>query len=78
MINVTLGSKAALKEVFSFYQSKLGAKGWKDNGMFLQNGEGFLNMTSGEQVLTLSSSDDPGMKGSYRSFYTIQLRGPGI
>ena len=78
VINVTLGSNSALKEVFNFYQTQLSAKGWTDKGMFLQGGEGFLNMTRGEQMVTISSSDDPGIEGSYKYFYTIQLRGPGI
>ena len=78
LLNVTMGSKDALADVFSFYKTKLIAKGWKDNGMFLQNGEGFLHMLKDDYILTISSSEDPGINGSYSQFYTIQLRGPDI
>ena len=78
LLNVTMGSQDALTDVFNFYKTKLTETGWKDNGMFLQNGEGFLHMIKGSNMLTISSSDDPGINGSYPQFYTIQLRGPDI
>ena len=78
LLNVTMGSQDALADVFSFYKTKLTETGWKDNGMFLQNGEGFLHMIKESNMLTISSSDDPGINGNYSQFYTIQLRGPDI
>lgn len=78
LLNVTMGSQDALTDIFSFYKTKLTETGWEDNGMFLQNGEGFLHMIKGSNMLTISSSDDPGINGNYSQFYTIQLRGPDI
>lgn len=78
VLNVTLGTKAPLQSVFKFYKNELGTKGWKDQGMYLQNGEGSMHLTKGEQSLTISSAENPGIKGNYSHFYMMQLHGPDI
>lgn len=75
---VTMGTKAPLKSVFNFYMNKMKSKGWKDQGMYLQDGQGHLNMTKGDQRLTISSAEDPGMDGNFTQFYMLQLRGPNL
>lgn len=78
ILNVTMGTNTSLESIFKFYKNKLTAKGWKDQGMYLQNGEGSMNMTKGEQILSISSAEDPGIKGNYSHFYMMQLNGPDI
>ena len=77
-LNVVMGTKAALKAVFNFYQNKLLKDGWKDGGMHLQNDQGFMSLMKGQRTLMISSADDPGMKGKFRLFYNIKLSGPDI
>lgn len=78
VLNVTMGTKAPLESVFKFYKNKLTAKGWKDQGMYLQNGEGSMSMTKRDQHLTISSAENPGIQGNYSRFYMMQLNGPDI
>ena len=78
VLNVIMGTRTPLESVFKFYKNKLIAKGWKDRGMYLQGGEGSMNLTKGEQRLSVSSAEDPGMKGNYSHFYMMQLNGPDI
>jgi hypothetical protein len=47
-------------------------------GMYLQNGEGSMHLTKEEQSLTISSAENPGIKGNYRHFYMMQLHGSDI
>jgi len=78
VLNVTMGTKATLTDVFYFYKEKLTDKGWKDQGMYLQNGQGSLSLVKGELRLTISSAENPGIKGNYSNFYMMQLHGPDI
>lgn len=78
VLNVTMGTKSDLTKVFSFYKSKLSLKGWTDQGMYLQDGEGSMHMVKGEQRLTISSVENPGIKGNYTHFYMMQIQGPNI
>ena len=75
---VTMGSNASLKQVFTFYEQKLKPKGWKDGGMFIQDGMGTFAMTKGEQRLMIAWADNPGMEGNYKLFYNLKLSGPDI
>ena len=75
---VTMGTNASLKQVFTFYKQKLQPKGWKDGGMFIQNGQGTFSMTKGQQRLMIAWADNPGMEGNYKLFYNIKLNGPDI
>ena len=75
---VTMGSNALLKQVFTFYKQKLKPKGWKDGGMFIQDGMGTFAMTKGEQRLMIAWADNPGMEGNYKLFYNLKLHGPDI
>ena len=75
---VTMGTNASLKQVFTFYKQKLQPKGWKDGGMFIQNGQGTFSMTKGQQRLMIALADNPGMEGNYKLFYNITLNGPDI
>ncbi len=77
-LNVTMGTNASLTSVFNFYKNKLTAKGWKDQGMYLQNDEGSMHLTKGQQSLTISSAENPGIKGNFSKFYMMQLQGPNI
>ena len=78
VLNVTMGTNVPLESIFKFYKNKLTARGWKDQGVYLQNGEGSMNMSKGEQRLSISSAENPGIKENYSHFYMMQLNGPGI
>jgi hypothetical protein len=75
---VTMGSNGSLQQVFTFYQQKLKPEGWRDSGTHIQDGMGACTMMKGEQMLTISSADNPGMEGNYKHFYNLKLRGPNI
>jgi len=75
---VTMGSNASLQQVFTFYQQRLKAKGWQDGGMYIQDGMGTCSMMKGQQMLTISWADNPGMEGNYKLFYNLKLSGPDI
>ena len=75
---VTMGSNASLKQVFTFYKQKLKPEGWKDGGMFIQDGMGTFAMVRGEQRLMIAWADNPGMEGNYKLFYNLKLHGPDI
>ena len=76
--NVIMGTNASLNQVFNFYAQKLKSKGWKDGGMYIQDGQGTLSMMKGEQMLTIAWADNPGMEGNYTLFYNLKLNSPGI
>lgn len=78
VLNVIMGTNASLMDVFDFYKNKLTSKGWKDQGMYLQNGQGSLSLVKGEQRLSISSAENKGVKGNYKTFYMMQLNGPDI
>lgn len=78
VLNVTMGSKATLQQVFDFYKNKLTAKGWRNHSVYMQNGEGSMGMNKGDHRLSISSSENPGMKGAYSFFYTLHLNGPNL
>ena len=75
---VTMGSNASLKQVFTFYEQKLKPKGWKDGGMFVQDGMGTFSMTKGKQRLVIAWADNSNMEGNYKLFYNLKLSGPDI
>ncbi|MFV9644726.1 MAG: DUF4412 domain-containing protein [Desulfobacterales bacterium] len=76
--DVIMGTNASLKQVFTFYKQKLTPEGWKDAGMYLQDGQGNFSMTKGAQRVIISWADNPGMEGNYKLFYNLQLSGPDI
>ena len=75
---VIMGSNASLEQVFSFYKQKLKPEGWKDGGMFIQDGMGTFTMMKGETRLVIAWADNPGMKDNYELFYNLKLSGPDI
>jgi len=78
VFTVTMGSNASLQQVFTFYQQKLKTEGWRDSGTYIQDGMGTCCMMRGEQMLTISWADNPGMEGKYKHFYNLKLKGPNI
>jgi hypothetical protein len=78
MYNATLGSKSSFQEVCDFYKSNLVPKGWQNNGGHIQNGQGFLHLSSDERHLVISSADNPGMDGDFKCFYNLQLQAPNL
>lgn len=44
VFTVTMGTNASLKQVFTFYEQRLKPKGWKDGGMYIQDGQGTFSM----------------------------------
>ena len=78
LYDVILGSNASLKQIFAFYEQRLKPEGWEDAGMYLQDGQGTFGMTKGQQRVIISWADNPGMEGSYKLFYNLQLSGPDI
>ena len=75
---VIMGSNTSLDQVFSFYKQKLKPEGWKDGGMFIQDGMGTFTMIKGETRLVIAWADNPGMKDNYELFYNLKLSGPDI
>ena len=75
---VTMGTNASLRQVFTFYEQKLKPEGWKDSGMYIQDGQGTFSMTKGQQMLMIAWADNPGMEGNYKLFYNLKLTGPDI
>ncbi len=75
---VTMGTNASLKQVVTFYKQRLKPKGWKDGGMYIQDGQGTFSMMKGQQRLIIASADNPGMEGTYKLFYNLMLTGPDI
>lgn len=78
VLTVTMGTRADLMSVFTFYKTTLASQGWRDQGMFLQSGEGHLSMSKADMTLSISSADNPGLQGSYANFYIMQLTGPNL
>ncbi len=76
--SVTMGSNDSLKQVFNFYQQKLKTQGWRDGGMFVQDERGHFSMTKGQQKLMITWTDNPGMRGNYKTFYNLRLSDPNI
>lgn len=76
--DVIMGTSASLKQVFTFYEQRLKPKGWKDGGMFIQDGKGTFSMMKGQQILMIAWADNPDMKGNYKLFYNLKLTGPDI
>ena len=75
---VTMGTNASLRQVFTFYEQRLKPEGWKDGGMYIQDGKGSFSMMKGEQMLIIAWADNPGMEGNYKLFYNLKLHGPDI
>lgn len=78
VLNVIMGTKASLLQVFDFYKNELTAKGWDNSSMYIQGGEGSISMNKGELRLSITSSKNPGMKGAYTLFYALHLNGPNL
>ena len=78
VLSVTMGTKADLMSVFTFYKTRLASQGWQDQGMFLQSGQGHLSMAKGDITLSISSADDPAVQGGFVNFYMMQLTGPNL
>lgn len=76
MYQATLGTQDSLEEVCRDYETRLNGQGWQNSGSHIQDGQGFLNMTRGERILTISSAADPGMEGEFRSYYHLKLYDP--
>ncbi|MDZ7761502.1 MAG: DUF4412 domain-containing protein [Desulfovermiculus sp.] len=73
---VVLGTQSSLAQVCGYYEGRLDPDGWQNSGSHIQNNEGFLLLTRGEQQLTVSSADDPGMEGNFKTFYSLKLTEP--
>ena len=72
ILDVILGTNSTLQQVFDFYGKKLSAKGWKDGGTFIQNGQGTKSMSKGDQTILFAWADKPtDMKGNYKLYYNI-------
>ena len=78
LYDVVLGTRDSLQQVFDFYKQQLQPKGWRDAGMFLQDGRGTFSMMKGQQMLQIAWADDPGMGGKYSLYYNVRLTGPDI
>ena len=76
ILDVILGTNSTLQQVFDFYGKKLSAKGWKDGGTFIQNGQGTKSMSKGDQTILFAWADKPtDMKGNYKLYYNIRYAG---
>lgn len=69
----TMGTNDSLREVFNFYEKKLVPQGWKNLGMYIENGMGAFNLLTDQHMLGISWAENPGMDGNYKFFYNIQL-----
>lgn len=74
-LTAVLGTQASLAQVCDYYENILASDGWQASGRHIQNNMGFLLLTRGDQQLTVSSADNPGLAGSFRSFYSLKLTG---
>ncbi|WP_291323001.1 DUF4412 domain-containing protein [Desulfonatronospira sp.] len=70
-----LGTPSSLDQVCDFYEDQLVPDGWQNSGRHVQDNEGFMLLTRGDEQLTVSSADDPGMAGHFRTFYYLKLTG---
>lgn len=75
-IDVILGTQSTLRQVFDYYQKKLAAKGWSDGGTYIQNGQGTMSMSKGDQMVMFARADNPGIDGNYKLFYNVHYTGP--
>ena len=71
--NAVLGTESSFQEVCNFYESKLISKDWQKKGSHIQDGVGFLHLTSDEQDLMISSADSSGLEGNFKCFYSLRL-----
>jgi hypothetical protein len=71
----TLGSLSSIDDVCDFYERMLTAEGWQVNAHSFHRGYGFMQLTSENHMLNISSADNPGMHGTFNSFYNLQLSG---
>jgi hypothetical protein len=75
---VVLGTQTSLAQVCGYYEGRLDPEGWQNSGSHIQDNVGFLLLTRGEQQLTVSSADDPGMEGGFKTFYSLKLSDPSL
>ena len=75
---VVLGTQSSLAQVCGYYEGRLDPEGWRNSGSHIQDNVGFLLLTRGEQQLMVSSADDPGMEGSFKTFYSLKLSDPSL
>jgi len=75
---VVLGTQSSLAQVCGYYEGRLDPEGWRNSGSHIQDNVGFQLLTRGEQQLMVSSADDPGMEGSFKTFYSLKLSDPSL
>ena len=75
---VVLGTQSTLAQVCGYYEGRLDPDGWQNSGRHIQDNVGFLLLTRGEQQLTVSSADDPGMEENFKTFYSLKLTDPSL
>lgn len=77
MINVVLGTRSTLQQVFDFYGNKLKAGGWMDGGTIIQNGQGMMSLMKNEEMIQFAWADRPdGMQENFPLYYNIRYSGP--
>ena len=75
-LDVILGTNSTLQQVFDFYGKKLSAKGWKDGGTYVQNGQGTMTMTKEGQMILFAWADRPrDIKGNFKLYYNVHYTG---
>ena len=76
--NVVLGTNSSFNDVCDYYEKQLPARGWKSNGKYIQDGQGFANFSKGEDTLMIGSAEDPGMTQKFKCHYNLQLSSPNM
>lgn len=70
-IDVIMGTRSSLEEVFTFYAKQMKSKGWAGQDPYIQNGQGMMSMHKDGNSIIFASADDPGMDGGFSVFYNI-------
>ncbi len=78
VINAVMATKASLVQVFSFYENRLKAEGWKSGGKHIQGAEGHMIFMKGQDQLIVATASNPGISGNYKLFYEVKLSGPDL
>jgi hypothetical protein len=72
---VVLGSQSSFEDVCQDYEKLLTSRNWQKGGGYIQGGNGFLMMIKEGLQLMVSSADDPGLDGDFKTFYSLELIG---
>ena len=76
--DVILGTNSSINDVCEYYNKKLPARGWSGGGGHIENGQGFIHFSKGDDTLSIASAEDPGMDKAFKCYYNIQLTGPNF